>query len=101
MSTLIKIICFAIALLSIPVWALMAGFSPALIGSSALTTAQKLLGGSIIAIILAVPLWMGYFAWRTIKTWRTAGAASAILMILPALAMIGFIAYVNVRGVSP
>jgi hypothetical protein len=99
MSKLIKVLCFLLVLVGVPLWMMMAGFSFAIFdsfGSGSVTKAQKLMGSAAFAAIWLVPVWVIYFGWRTIKGWRDSGAGSAILMALPSLAVIGFIVAVNV-----
>jgi hypothetical protein len=107
MGRIITIICLILTALSVPLWLIMAGFSPGLLPSSgvgrAATLTERVLGPTVFAAIWLLPLWTGYFLWRTLRAWW-AGLPStrpAVLMVLPALMVIGFILFVNIRGVAP
>jgi hypothetical protein len=107
MDRIATIICLILTALSVPLWSIMAGFSPGLLPSSGMgqtaSVTQRLLGPTIFAAIWLLPLWSGYFLWQTLKAWR-AGLPStrpAVLMVLPAMLLIGFILFVNVRGFAP
>jgi hypothetical protein len=102
MSSLIKVLCVLLVIAGSLPWLLMAGFSPAMLDSaSTMTRVQKVIGSSVVLAIWVVPVWVAYFGWRTIKTWSTPSVRNAILMALPALAMIGFIVWVNVFSFAP
>lgn len=97
MNRIVVIVCLLIALLAVPLWLLMAGFSPALFnGSASAPLVQKLGAYGIFALVWAIPVWVIYFLRRTIKTWGEASATrDAILMALPAVCLIGVIGAIN------
>jgi hypothetical protein len=87
MSRLIIIVCFLLVIVAFVPWLVMAGFAPTLFagGTSQLSALQKVGGTALIAVLMAVPVWVIYFGWRTIKGWRSGDTLSAILMALPAV----------------
>jgi hypothetical protein len=87
MARLIIIVCFLIVIVAFVPWLVMAGFAPMLFagGTSQLSALQKVGGTALIAVLMAVPVWVIYFGWRTIKGWRSGETRSAILMALPAV----------------
>ncbi len=103
MSRLIKIVCLLIAAVSFPLVLMMAGFAPALMGggTASMTALQKIAGTSAMAVLLAVPLWVLFFGWRTIQSWRSDAIGSAALMALPACLVIAFFVAVNFSRVAP
>jgi hypothetical protein len=84
MSTATKLLCFVLALASLPFWIFITFFSGAYVADGNLAPGFL----AILATMLVMAVWTAYFGWRTIKTWRTAGPASAILMALPAVVIL-------------
>lgn len=103
MSRVVAIICILLVVVAVPLWALMAGFSPALLtGQTASASAlSKLLGNSIVAVIWLTPLWVLYFGWQMIKSWRTAPGGPALMMALPAIGIIALLVWINFGSFAP
>lgn len=97
MNRIIVIVCLLIALLAAPLWLLMAGFSPALFNGIDTAPLVKRLGAyGMFGLVWAIPVWVLYFLWRTIKTWGDAAETrNAILMAIPGLCLIGVILAIN------
>ncbi len=62
---------------------------------SSMSRASKVFAGSAYLAVWAVSIWMIVFAWRTFKGWQREGNRDAILMALPAAAVIALMAAVN------
>lgn len=97
MSRVVKIVSLVLGAVSFPLVLMMAMFSPALIGAGPqnMTVLQTLTGGTIVIVLLALPLWVLYFAWQTIRTWRSDSTFPALMTAVPACLTIAFFLIVN------
>jgi len=97
MNRVVVSVCTLIALLAAPLWLLMAGFSPALFnGINTAPLVQRLGAYGMFALVWAIPIWVLFFLWQTIKSGGNASATrSALLMAIPSLCLIGVIGAIN------
>lgn len=103
MSRVVAVVCIILVLLAVPLWLLMVGFSPALLAGQAATAskASKLFGNTIVTAIWVVPpLWVLYFGWRMIRSWRTGPAGAAVMMAVPAICILGLMIWINFGSVA-
>jgi hypothetical protein len=101
MVKLVKIVGLLLAVVSLPLALMMAGFAPALVGAPKLTALQKVWGTSLVVAMTALPIWILYFGWRTLKTWSSPSYGPALLAALPALAVIAFFLVANFGRFAP
>jgi hypothetical protein len=97
MTRTVKIISLLLALVSFPLVLMMAGFAPALMGGGGqgLTALQKIAGNGIMLALLALPIWVLFFAWRTIRTWGSSSVFAALMTALPAGLVIALFVVIN------
>ena len=70
-------------------------------GTQSMTYLQKITGGGIMVVLLALPIWVLYFVWRTIQTWSSDSNQSAFMAALPACLTIAFFVAVNFVRFGP
>lgn len=88
-------LCVSVALIGLMPWLLAAGFAPALLGAPGPSPSPLVI--LAIAAILAYPIWLVYWARRTLAARRAgqSGKMAAVIMAAPAAMLIAMFASIN------
>ena len=95
MGRVVTVIAFLLVVVTLPVYVLMAGYSPRLMIGK-VTEADQAMALMTIGLILSVQLWVGYYGRQSVKAWRAGGSAvAALAMALPAAIIMGLFVFAN------
>lgn len=95
MARVVTVLAFLLVAVTLPIYVLLAGYSPALMIGK-VTEADQAMSLMMIGLILSVPFWVFYYGWQSIKAWRGGGSiGAAVAMAVPAAIIMSLFIFAN------